>query len=114
MKKFTGIIASEKALESAEYLMRIYPEQDRLINELIDSVTYGVTDKADALTYIHAADDLMTEIFNAIDDEAFDDRDLSDAEYAAAISEIKGIAADLDSYIDDYINDLICEFDLYA
>ena len=114
MKKFTGIVASEKAVESAEYLMRIYPEQDRLINEIIDSITYGVTDKADALTYIHVADDLMTELFNAIDNEAFDDRDFSDAEYEHAIDEIKDVAAELESYIDDYMNDLICEFDLYA
>lgn len=114
MKKFTGIIANEKAIEVAEYLARIYPEQDSLINELIDSITYGVTDKADALTYIHAADDLMSELFHAIREEAFDDRDLSDAEYEHAIDEIKDIATELDSYIDDYIDDLICEFDLYA
>ena len=114
MKKFTGIIASAKAIETAEYLCRIYPEQDRVINELIDSITYGVTDKEDAYTYIHLADDLMSELFNAIREEAFDDRDVSDVEYAAIITEIKGIATELDSYIDDYINNLICEFDLYA
>lgn len=114
MLKFTGIVASEKAVESAEYLMRIYPEQDRLINELIDSVTYGITDKEDAYTYIHAAGDIMTELFHAIREEAFDDRDFSDAEYEHAIDEIKDIATELDRYIDDYINDLICEFDLYA
>ena len=114
MLKFTGIVASEKAVESAEYLMRIYPEQDRLINEIIDSITYGVTDKEDAFTYIHVADDLMTELFNAIHNEAFDDRDISDAEYEHAIDEIKDIASELESYIDDYIDDLICEFDLCA
>lgn len=113
MLKFTGIIASEKAINTAEYLMRIYPEQDRLINELIDSVTYGVTDKADALTYIHLADDLMSELFNAIRNESFDDRDLSDAEYEHAIDEITEVATELDSDIDDYMNDLICEFGLY-
>ena len=114
MTTFTGIIASQKAIETAEYLSRIYPEQDRLINELIDSVTYGVTDKADALTYIHAAGDIMSELFHAIKEEAFDDRDLSDAEYEHAIDEITEVAVELDSYIDDYMNDLICEFDLYA
>ena len=114
MLKFSGIVANEKTIESAKYLCRIYPEQDRLINDLIDSVTYGVTDKEDALTYIHLADSLMTEIFNAIREEVFDDRDFSDAEYEHAIDEIKDVAAELDSYIDDYINNLICEFDLYA
>lgn len=113
MKKFTGIVASEKAINTAEYLSRIYPEQDKLINELIDSVTYGVTDKADALTYIHLADDLMSELFHAIREEAFDDRDFSDAEYEHAIDEITEVATELDSDIDDYMNDLICEFGLY-
>ena len=113
MLKFSGIVASDKAIESAEYLSRIYPEQAKLINELIDSVTYGVTDKADALTYIHAAGDIMAELFNAIHNEAFDDRDLSDAEYEYAIDEITEVAAELDNYIDDYIDDLACEFGLY-
>ena len=113
MLKFSGIVASTKTIETAEYLIHIYPEQDRLINELIDSVTYGVTDKADALTYIHVADDLMTELFHAIREEAFDDRDITDAEYEHAIDEITDVAAELDSYIDDYMNDLICEFGLY-
>ena len=113
MKTFTGIVASTKAVESAEYLCRIYPEQDRLINELIDSITYGVTDKADALTYIHTAGDIMGELFNAIRNEAFDDRDLSDAEYEHAIDEITEVATELDSYIDDYIDDLACTFGLY-
>ena len=110
MKTFTGIVASEKAINTAEYLSRIYPEQDRLINELIDSVTYGVTDKADALTYIHVADDLMSELFHAIREEAFDDRDVSDAEYGEIISEIKNTAVKLDSFIDEYINELIYTF----
>ena len=113
MKKFTGIIASEKAIETAEYLSRIYPEQAQLINELIDCITYGITDKADALTYIHLADDLMSELFHAIREEAFDDRDFSDAEYEHAIDEITEVATELDIYIDDYMNDLICEFGLY-
>lgn len=113
MLKFTGIVASEKAIESAEYLARIYPEQDRLINELIDYITYGIACRDDAYTYIHAIDDAMTEICNAIRNESFDYRDLSDAEYEHAIDEITEIATELDSYIDDYMNDLICEFGLY-
>ena len=113
MKKFTGIIANEKAIEVAEYLARIYPEQDRLINELIDYVTYGIACRDDAYTYIHIIDDAMTKICNAIRNESFDDRDLSDAEYEHAIDEIKEVAAELESFIDDYIDDLICEFGLY-
>lgn len=110
MKKFTGIIASEKAVESAEHLAHIYPEQDRLINELIDYITYGIACKEDACTYIHAINAVMDELFNTINSDVLDDRDVSDAEYAAAISEIKNTAARLDSFIDDYIQDLICEF----
>ena len=52
----------------------------------------------------------MTEIFNAIKEEAFDDRDITDAEYAEIITEIKDIATELDSYIDDYINELVYTF----
>lgn len=110
MKKFAGIVASEKTISTAEFLRCEYPEQDRLINELIDSITYGISCKEDACTYIHAINALMNELFNAIDNEAFDDRDVTDAEYAAAISEIKGIAVELESYIDEYINELIYTF----
>ena len=110
MKKFTGIIASEKTINTAEHLSRIYPEQDRLINELIDSITYGVTDKDDAYTYIHLADNLMSELFYNIKNDSLDGRDVSDAEYAAIITEIKDIAAELDSFINEYINELIYTF----
>lgn len=113
MKKFTGIVANEKTIEVAEYLARIYPEQDKLINELIDYVTYGIACRDDAYTYIHIIDDAMTEICSAIRNESFDDRDLSDAEYEHAIDEITEVVTELDSDIDDYMNDLICEFGLY-
>ena len=114
MKKFTGIVASEKTVEAIELLRAEYPEGDKLLNELFDCITYGIACREDACTYTHAINAAMDELFYSIENDSLDDRDLSDAEYAAAISEIKGIAADLDSYIDDYINDLICEFDLYA
>ena len=110
MKKFTGIIANEKAIDTAECLMRIYPEQDRLINELLDCITYGIACREDACTYIHSINDVMDELFNAIKEEALDDRDVSDAEYAEIITEIKEIAAELDSFMDDYINELIYTF----
>ena len=110
MKKFTGIVASEKAINTAEILRCEYPEQDRLINELIDFITYGIACREDACTYIHAINAVMSELFNAIDNEAFDDRDVSDAEYAEIITEIKKIYAGLDSFIDEYINELIYTF----
>ena len=110
MKKFTGIIASAKAIESAEYLCRIYPEQDRLINELIDCITYGITCKEDACTYIHAINAVMSELFYNIENEAFDDRDISDKEYSEIITELKEIFTELDSFINEYIDELTYTF----
>lgn len=110
MKKFTGIVVNEKTINTAEYLMHIYPEQDRLINELLDCITYGIACREDACTYIHGINAVMTKLFNAIDNEAFDDRDVSDAEYAEIITEIKEIFTHLDGFINDYINELIYTF----
>ena len=110
MKKFTGIVASEKAINTAEFLRCEYPEQDKLINELIDFITYGITCRDDAYTYIHGINALMSELFYNIQEEALDDRDVTDAEYAEIITEIKKTAAELDSFINDYINELIYTF----
>ena len=110
MKKFTGIVASEKTLDAIELMRCEYPEGDKLLNELFDCVTYGITCKEDACTYTHAINAVMDELFNTINSDVLDDRDITDVEYAEIITEIKGIYADLDSFIDDYIQDLICEF----
>ena len=110
MKKFTGIVASEKTINTAEFLRCEYPEQDMLINELIDSITYGITCREDACTYTHAINALMSELFYNIENESLDDRDVSDKEYSEIITEIKNTAAKLDSFIDEYINELIYTF----
>lgn len=110
MKKFTGIVASEKAINTAEFLRCEYPEQDRVINELIDCITYGITCKDDAYTYIHAINAVMSELFYNIENDALDDRDVSDKEYSEIITEIKKIYIDLDGFINEYIDELIYTF----
>lgn len=110
MKKFTGIIASEKTISAAELLRCEYPEGDKLLNELLDFVTYGITCREDALTYIHAINALMSELFSNIENDSLDDRDVSDAEYAEIISEIKEIFSQLDGFINEYIDELTYTF----
>lgn len=110
MKKFTGIVANEKTVESIELLRREYPEGDKLLNDLLDCITYGITCREDACTYTHAINAAMDELFYNIENDSLDDRDLSDAEYAAIITEIQGIAAELDSFINEYINELVYTF----
>ena len=110
MKKFTGIVASEKTINTAKFLRCEYPEGDRLINEILDCITYGITCKEDACTYTHAINAAMSKLFYNIENEAFDDRDITDAECAEIITEIKKIYTELDSYIDDYINELVYTF----
>ena len=110
MEKFTGIIASEKAINIAEFLRCEYPEQDKLVNELIDFITYGITCRDDACTYIHAINAVMSELFYNIENDSLDDRDITDKEYSEIITEIKKTAAELDSFTDEYINELIYTF----
>ena len=110
MKKFTGIVASEKTVESIELLRREYPEADKLLNELLDCITYGIACREDACTYIHAINAAMDELFYNIENESLDDRDITNAEYAEIITEIKEIAVKLDGFINDYINELIYTF----
>ena len=110
MKKFTGIVASEKTVEAIELLRAEYPEGDKLLNELFDCITYGIACREDACTYTHAINAAMDELFYSIENDSLDDRDLSDAEYAEIITEIKGIAVELDSFINEYIDELAYTF----
>ena len=110
MLKFSGIVASEKTLDAIELLRCEYPEGNKLLNELFDCITYGIACRDDACTYIHGINALMSELFYNIDNEAFDDRDVSDAEYAEIITEIKKTAADLDGFINEYIDELTYTF----
>ena len=110
MKKFTGIVASEKTVDTIELLRREYPEGDKLLNELLDCITYGIACRDDAYTYIHGINALMSELFYNIDSEAFDDRDVTDVEYAEIITEIKKIYTELDGFINEYIDELTYTF----
>ena len=110
MRKFSGIVASEKTVDTIEFLRCEYPEGDKLLNELLDCITYGINCREDACTYTHAINAVMSELFYNIENEAFDDRDVSDAEYAAVISEIKEIFSQLDGFINEYIDELTYTF----
>ena len=110
MKKFTGIVANEKTVATIELLRCEYPEADRLINEILDCITYGITCREDACTYTHAINAAMDELFYNIENDSLDDRDVSDVEYAEIITEIKEIYTELNSLINDYINELIYTF----
>lgn len=110
MKTFTGIIASEKAINTIELLRCEYPEGEKLINELVDCITYGIACKEDACTYTHAINAIMAELFYNIENDSLDDRDVSDKEYSEIITEIKDIYIDLDGLINEYVTDLIYNF----
>ena len=110
MKKFTGIVASEKAINTAELLRCEYPEGDKFINELLDCITYGIACREDACTYIHAINAVMSELFYNIENDPLDDRDVSDKEYSEIITELKEIFTELDGFINEYINELIYTF----
>ena len=110
MLKFTGIIASEKTVETIELLRCEYPEGEKFLNELLDCITYGIACKDDACTYTHVINAAMDELFYNIENDSLDDRDITEAEYTEIISEIKKIFTELDSLINDYINELVYTF----
>ena len=66
----------------------VYPEQTRFINELEKCVTANICDTIDAKVYIYKAKALMTALFDTIEDERFDDRCITDMQYAEVISNI--------------------------
>ena len=97
-------------------LIAMYPEQARLINEISNSAAYlrdTVNTAEDALTAIHAVDDTTAELWEILENENFDDRDLSDIQYSIVITDIKQKAVELDSVIDEYRQDAISKFDLF-
>ena len=97
-------------------LKAVYPEQIGLIDELADCATsarYGFFDDEEALATVHEIDDLLEELWEVVYNENFDDRDLTDKEFAKVITDIKDKVARLESVINDYREDLIIKFDLY-
>ena len=101
-----------KTVNNIEKLRAIYPEQGSLIDEMLDCALYEICDVDDVVTYLHEMNIVMNKLFEAIDIEAFDNRELSDKEYAAIVNEIEKIATDIDSDIDEYINYLMYIYDI--
>ena len=99
-----------KIVEDIKRLRIVYPEQTRFINELEKCVTANICDTVDAKVYIYKAKALMTALFDTIEDERFDDRCITDIQYAEVISKIKTVAVDLDAAIADYIEFLTDEY----
>lgn len=96
-------------------LKAAYPEQIRLIDEVADcanSARYGLFDDEEALATVHEIDNLLEELWEVVYNENFDDRDLTDKEFANVITDIKDKVARLESVINDYREDLIIKFDL--
>lgn len=97
-------------------LVALYPEQDKLINDLLNDalyLQYDVTDSADAITAIHTVRESLNALWVAVENENFDNRDLSDKDFGKVIAEIKKITAEIDLIIDGYRQDAISKFDLF-
>ena len=92
-----------KILNNIEELRAAYPEQDRFIDKIYDCVTYEIYDKEDAISYICENENIMHKLFEIIDNENFDNRDITDEEFGKIITNIKSIAENLDIAIYDYV-----------
>ena len=102
-----------KIVNNIEKLRAIYPEQDALIDEMLECVVYDICGADDVISYMHETNAILKELFNAIDIEAFDNRELSDDEYAATVREIEEIAINIESCIDEYIDHLLYIYHIY-
>ena len=102
-----------KIVNNIEKLRAIYPEQGNLIDDMLECALYDICDIEDIITYLHEMNIIMDKLFEAIDIEAFDNRELSDKQYATIINEIEKIATDIDSDTDEYINCLMYIYDIY-
>ena len=109
----TNTKALNKILNAINELRAAYPEQDRLIDEMVECVMYDVYDADDVVSYMHENNIILNKLFNAIDIEAFDNRELSDDEYAATIREIERIAINIEGDIDEYTDHLIYIYHIY-
>ena len=85
-----------------EWLRKAYPEKSKLIDELEECVQYEIYDSTDAKTYIYEIDNAMIALYDAVNLEEFNDRLITNAQYADAITNIKDILNYIDFYIDDF------------
>ena len=105
--------ALNKILSNIEELRAIYPEQDALMDEMLECVMYDIYDADDVVSYMHETNVILKKLFSALDIEAFDNRELSDDEYAATVREIEEIAINIESCIDEYIDHLLYIYHIY-
>lgn len=97
-------------------LIAMYPEQARLINEIMNNVEYlrdTVNTAEDALTAIHCIDDTTADFWEILENENLDSRDLTDIQYSIVITDIKEKTVELDALIDGYRQDAISKFNLF-
>ena len=93
-----------EVINSIETLRIAYPEKDRFIDEVLECALGDIYDASDALTYIHTVNAVMIKLFDTIDLEELNDRDISDREYSEIITDIKLKAEEVDSALYDYID----------
>lgn len=97
-------------------LVAMYPEQDKLINEILENVEYlryDTFDSDDAITAIHIIDNITADFWEILENENLDSRDLSDMQYSIVITDIKQKAVELDAIIDNYRQDAISKYSLF-
>ena len=85
-----------------EWLRKAYPEKEKLIDAVAECALYEIYDSTDAQTYIYEIDNAMISLYDAVELEEFNDRPLTNAQVADAITKIKDILSYIDFYIDDY------------
>ena len=102
-----------KIVNNIEELRAIYPEQGNLIDKMMECALYEICGADDIISYMHETNVILKKLFNTLDIEAFDNRELSDDEYAVTIREIEKISINIESCIDEYIDYLIYIYNIY-
>lgn len=95
-----------------EELRLAYPEQDKLIDEILHYARYDIYDSVDAMTYINIVNAEMIKLFNTIELEDFNDRDITDKEFSEIITNIKRIAENIDIAIYEYVQYVLEDYRL--
>lgn len=101
--------------ELIDELIAIYPEQEDLLEEMyadVEVLDLEVAKKRNVALGIWCVDDILNLLWDRVDNENLDDRNLTDKEFAIVITDIKDKVANLESVIADYRAELIAKFNL--
>ena len=101
--------------ELIDELIAIYPEQEDLLEEMyadVELLDLEVTKKRNVVLGIWCVDDILNLLWDRVDNENLNNRDLTDKEFAIIITDIKDKVAKLESIIADYRAELIDKFNL--